>query len=75
MYIQRIVTSGENEAAGTDELLATETYFHVNIPTVIRKWGKRITKHRELTKILFHIDWISMFYVEESVTGILEMYS
>lgn len=51
-----------------------KTISYVNIPIVIEGGGKRITEHRELTKILFHIDWISMFYVEESITEILEMY-
>lgn len=41
---------------------------------MIERGGKRITKHRELTKILFHVDWISMYYVEESIMEILEMY-
>lgn len=40
MYIQRIVTSGEKQAAGTDELLATEKLFSCKYPHSGRKMRK-----------------------------------
>lgn len=63
--------SGEKETAGKDELLATENYFHVNIPIVRERWDKRIMGHRELMKVLVHnIEKLAMFsYVEEWIRG------